>query len=135
VHAASFLRERRIVLESELLARPPDLRLILTHELFHFVWWRLGNGKRRDFHNLLIAESSAQARAELGESSSVAKSSLLADDRDAQNARWKNYVCESFCDTAAWLYSGISTHPQFRLAQRWKWRRQAWFAGITSWQT
>jgi hypothetical protein len=40
---------------------------------------------------------------------------------------WRDYVCESFCDTAAWLYSGVRRHPEFTLAPRFRERRAAWF--------
>ena len=37
VHAATFIRQRRIVLDAELLSSDDELRRILIHELFHFV--------------------------------------------------------------------------------------------------
>ena len=39
VHAGSFLRERRIVFD----CTQAEFPRILVHELFHFVWLRLGN--------------------------------------------------------------------------------------------
>jgi hypothetical protein len=116
VHAASFIRRREIVLESQLLARPRKLKLILIHEIFHFVWVRLGNRRRASFAALIQAELACGARGELGESAMAAKPGAL-----------KNYVCESFCDTAAWLYSGLKTSPEFTLAARWQRRRRNWF--------
>src|SRR6202171_1858472 len=56
VHAGSFLRERRIVLDSALRNHPRELKRILTHELFHFAWLRLGNPKRREWEELLRRE-------------------------------------------------------------------------------
>ena len=56
VHAGSFLRRRRIVLDAALKAKPRELARILTHELFHFAWLRLGNPKRREFEDLLRGE-------------------------------------------------------------------------------
>ncbi len=116
VYAASFIRRRQIVLETQLFARPRKLKLILIHEIFHFVWARLGNNRRRDFSSLIAAELAAGARGELGESSLTAKHGEL-----------KNYICESFCDTAAWLYSGIKTSAEFTLASRWQTKRRKWF--------
>ncbi len=116
VHAASFIRRREIVLETQLKGRPQKLRLIFIHELFHFVWAHLGNNRRAEFSALIAAELAAHARGELGESAAEAKSGPL-----------KNYICESFCDSAACFYSGLKAHSEFTLAKRWKSKRQAWF--------
>jgi hypothetical protein len=89
------------------------LRLITVHEIFHFAWARLGNSARRAWAALVEAEVAAHARGELGESSSLKNS--------------PDYVCESFCDTAAWLYSGVRRSPHFTLVERWRSRRRAWF--------
>jgi hypothetical protein len=122
VYAAAFLRERRIVLEYALLRHPGKLRMIVVHELFHFVWLRLGNPMRHEFAALLTHELQHGARGELGESSSLKKERLGPGDRG-----WLEYVCESFCDTAAWCYSGIPRSSQFTLAERWRTRRRHWF--------
>ena len=123
VHAAAFLRERRIVLESTLLLHPPRLRVILAHELFHFVWIRLGNSRRLAFQDLLTKECAGRARGELGESAEMAKHAWRA----SPSARtWKQYVLESFCDSGAFLYAG--GHRGIRsLAPRWLHRRRTWF--------
>jgi hypothetical protein len=128
IYAAAFIRQRRIVLESALLSRPSRLRLILTHELFHFVWARLGNKARREFAVLLRRELKAGARGELGESSSVRKAALTNTDRlRGSTERWREYVCESFCDTAAWFYSAHPDCADFTLSRRWKTIRRRWF--------
>jgi len=57
------------------------------------------------------------ARGELVESSSVKKTPACTPD----------YVCESFCDTAAWLYAGVHHSPDFTLAARWRNFRRSWF--------
>jgi hypothetical protein len=126
VHAASFIRERRIVLERELLLRRSFFRLILIHELFHFVWARLGNRLRREYTSLLILEHEEGARGELGESSYEWKATLRENDCRDDTLLWRNYVCESFCDTAAWLYGGLKRHESFTLAARWRNRRARW---------
>lgn len=113
MHAAAFIRRREIVLETQLTRKPGGLRLITVHEIFHFVWARLGNSARRAWGKLLEAEAAAHARGELGESSSLKNS--------------PGYLCESFCDTAAWLYAGVRRSPHFTLAERWRSRRRAWF--------
>jgi hypothetical protein len=64
VHAATFIRRREIVLETELTRKPGDLRLITVHEIFHFAWARLGNSSRRTWTELLEAEAAARARGE-----------------------------------------------------------------------
>jgi len=126
VHAASFLRERRIVVEDALLNNAASLRYILVHELFHFVWWRLGNPSRRSFDMLIRKEVRVGIRGELGESSGVAKSKLQAGDCEGSGPRWKNYVCESFCDTAAWFYgdrtiTALVSLPRGRISNRELW--------------
>jgi hypothetical protein len=118
VHAASFIRQREIVLETELL-HMPRLRLILVHELFHFVWVRLGNSKRAAYTALLAEERKHRARGELGESAAVRKE-LDAGTRD--------YACESFCDTAAWIYAARCASAVGDLAPRWRKKRKQWFA-------
>ena len=126
VHAASFLRERRIVFEHDLLHDGATLRSILIHEVFHFVWWRLGNPARFSYEDLIRKEIRIGVKGELGESSAVAKSRLQPGDCQAATRRWKNYVCESFCDTAAWFYGDrtITTHvtlPSRRISTRELW--------------
>ncbi len=124
VHAASFIRRREIVLESALAARPGHLRFILAHEIFHFVWPRLGNGLRAEFRALLAQELDSGARGELGESAEVQKLQLARNDSETT---WREYVCESFCDSAAALCSGVDGGADRRLAARWRDRRKKWF--------
>jgi len=120
VHAASFIRRREIVLEYELLGKP-TLPLILVHEIFHFVWARLSNATRASFSALLADEFRGNARGELGESALVRKQV----DRHS-----RDYICESFCDTAAWLYAPRGMHGNPTLAMRWRTRRRLWFEEI-----
>ncbi len=128
VYAASFIKKRRIVLETDLLGRPGKLRLIVVHEVFHFVWARLGNSVRQQFADLLVTEFARGARGELGESADVKKSLLERRSEWSWNSRlWREYVCESFCDTAAWLYAGVKRDPSFTLANRWRRQRERWF--------
>ena len=132
VHAATFIRRRRIVLETQLLSKPRTLRLIFVHELFHFVWVRLSNRARSEFAALVEVERAAVARGELGESSAEKKAALIKAGHMNGASLWRDYVCESFCDTAAWLYSGVEQHEDFTLARRWKERRRAWFVSAFS---
>ena len=71
VHATSFLRQRRMVLDAALKKQPGELARILTHELFHFAWLRLGNPKRRSYEDLLRGEISR--RRMLSSSSRLAR--------------------------------------------------------------
>ncbi len=118
VHAASFIRMRRIVLAQELLTSSDTLRLIVAHELFHFAWVRLGNPLRRSYGSLLEEEMQAGVRGELGESAGVRKLLLPTG--------WRDYVCESFCDTAAWFYFPEITDPHRNLPNRWRGQREEW---------
>jgi hypothetical protein len=128
VHAGTFIRKRRIVLDLELAGKPKELVRILTHELFHFAWVRMGNHARRSYEDLLRREWNERARGELGWSAELRKSALSRYPPAATNhPKWREYACESFCDTAAWLYSGIARHPEFTLAERHRKRRAEWF--------
>ena len=126
VHAAAFLRDRRIVLDCTAAEFPR----IFIHELFHFVWLRAGNPVRHSFERLLRAELRAGCRGELGWSAEWRKRALTAADIRTRSRRWREYCCESFCDTAAWLYSGVSGHPEFTLASVCRHPRRNWFADL-----
>jgi len=123
VHGGSFLRERRIAFNCTRAEFPR----ILVHELFHFVWLRAGNPLRQSWGALLEAELAAHACGELGWSAEWRKDALDAVDTGGRTRRWREYCCESFCDTAAWLYSGVRRHPEFTLAARFRARRRVWF--------
>lgn len=124
IHAATYVRRRDTILDRALLADRRELTRILLHELFHYVWSRLGNAARQSFEDVLLAERAAGARGELGWSSELRRRNL----RTARGRSWREYVCEAFCDTAAWLYSGIPAHGEFTLAPRFRRRRGAWFS-------
>lgn len=117
--AAAFLRERRVVLARRLRGR--ELRRVTVHELFHFVWWRLGNPARRSWEALLLAECS---RGEAGWSAEWRKAALSEADRRDRTRRWREYLCEAFCDSAAALWA---SPVQCTLAPRSLARRRAWF--------
>ena len=130
VHAAGFLRRRRIVLDAALLARSRELERILVHELFHFVWLRAGNPARRSFEGLLEAEIRGHARGELGWSAELRKLALTSTDPKQRTRRWREYACESFCDTAAWMFVRAGRHDEFTLAPRFQNRRREWMRGF-----
>lgn len=131
VHAASFPRRREITLDQALLHDPRELARITVHEIFHFAWVRLGNSARRSYELILQAERERGARGEMGWPSLSVKNRL--DDADAarRTVRWREYACESFCDTAAWMYSGLKRHSEWTLAQRYRRGRAEWFDALT----
>jgi hypothetical protein len=123
VHAASYLRERRIAFD----CRAAEFPRIFVHELFHFVWVRAGNRVRWSFEEVLRTECRAAAAGELGWSSEWRKQELPGVEIRRRGRRWREYCCESFCDTAAWIYAGVGPHPEFTLAADCRKRREAWF--------
>lgn len=127
MYAGSFVRKRRIVLDQELERQPKELARILVHELFHFAWARLGNPSRHSYDAMLREEWRKHARGELGWSAELRKRALRERRTPLGSAAWRDYLCESFCDTAAWLYSGVHRHPEYTLAPRHRKRRAEWF--------
>jgi hypothetical protein len=121
VHAGAFLRERRIAFDCS----RAEFGRIFPHELAHFIWLRLGNPGRRSWEAVLLSEPPA---GELGWSSEWRKQALRPTDRVRRSRQWREYCCEAFCDTAAWLWSGVERHPEFTLAVRWRAARRRWFA-------
>lgn len=126
-HAGSFLRARSIGINCE----NREFSRVLAHEVFHFAWRRLSNEQRWSYEELLRRERRAHARGELGWSAEWRKTELAAADVKSRSRSWREYCCESFCDTAAWLYSGVRRHEEFTLASRFRARRRSWFAGLT----
>lgn len=113
-----------MALDRALSERPRELARIFVHELFHFAWIHLGNGERRDWEAVLMAE---RGRGELGWSAELRKLKLTPSDAANRTRRWREYACESFCDTAAWLFAGAARHEEVTLAARWRERRKRWF--------
>ena len=128
MHAASFLRTREIFLEDQLLKMPGRFGRIFAHEVFHFVWLRIGNQKRLAYEGLLQTELERGARGELGWSAESLKQGLSADDRFWRTERWRHYACESFCDTAGWAFGGKARYAEMTLAKRFRTERMRWFA-------
>ena len=130
VHAAADLTRRRILLDRELLASPREFERILIHELAHFAWRRLGNPRRWSFEALVAGEIKAHARGELGWSAESRKAGLTGKDIAHRSRRWRGYLCESFCDTAAWYFGSARGHAEFTLAARHQRRRANWFRDL-----
>ena len=131
VHAASYPKRREMVLDKALFENRRELARVLVHEVFHFAWPRLGNAARRSYEELLEAEFRRSARGELGWPSELLKTRLSSMDVDERSRRWREYACESFCDTAAWLYSGLRNHPEWTLGTQYRLRRASWFDTLT----
>jgi hypothetical protein len=131
VHAASFPRRRELVLDTALLGNASELARIVVHELFHFAWPRLGNPARRSYEELLQHEFRLRARGELGWPAQMVKVSLSQGDLDFRTRRWREYVCESFCDTAAFIYAGLRGHAEWTLAKRHRSSRAIWFRALS----
>jgi len=125
--AATSIPRRFILLDAEVLRRRGEFERILVHEIFHFVWVRLSNARRREWEVVLEAELSKSARGELGWSAEWRKKKLTGLDVARRSPAWRRYACEAFCDTAAWRFSGLKEHDEFTLAERFRRLRAAWF--------
>ncbi len=131
--AATHIPRRRILLDAGLLAQRGEFERILVHEIFHFVWVRLSNQTRRSWEGVLAAELAGRVRGELGWSSEWRKNKLqngklTRGDVRLRTPAWRRYVCESFCDTAAWLCAGLRRHDEFTLPAVPRRTRRRWFA-------
>jgi len=128
VHAASYLRKRRIVLAAELLEDSKELRRIFLHELFHFAWIRLANSDRHSWEEVVRREWRKNARGELGWSSESRKNKLRG--KRLRKRRWREYLCESFCDTGAWACGRLGEHDEFTLGEAWRKERMRWWRSL-----
>lgn len=124
-HASTFIRKRIIVLDSELRWNKTERARVLLHEMFHFAWVRLGNSRRLAWEDLLCREWLAGARGETGWSAEWRKRELSRAGVEARSRAWREYCCESFCDTAAWVFGGSET--EVTLANRHRRKRRRWF--------
>ena len=125
--AATSVPRRLIVLDAEVLARRGDFERILVHEVFHFAWVRLPNASRWSWERLLAGEAGRDAQGELGWSAEWRKTKLQPADRRRRTPAWRRYACESFCDTAAWMFAGLRTHEEFTLKDLDRRARRGWF--------
>jgi hypothetical protein len=126
--AASSIPGRRIDLDASVFSRHGEFERILIHELFHFGWVRLSNAKRRAWEQVLAREWAARTRGELGWSAEWRKTALRREDVLRRTFRWRRYACESYCDTAAWIYCRLRAHDEFTLSPRARAARRKWFA-------
>ncbi len=94
------------MLDHELLVSGSEHLRVLLHELFHFLWVRLGNQRRIAWESVLVREWAAGARGEAGWSAEWRKEALKDSDVRGRTRKWREYCCESFCDTGAWVLGG-----------------------------
>jgi hypothetical protein len=123
--AATFIRGRETILDPELKKNPRRHRRILVHEYFHFVWVRLGNPRRSAWEGFLRAEWDAHVRGEAGWSAEWRKAKLSAQDVAERSRRWRDYCCESFCDTGALVSCGDGREVTLAVSRQRA--RVAWF--------
>jgi hypothetical protein len=104
---------------------PHRIRLALARSFHEFssTKWRTSSGcglairAAIAYEQLLGAE---RAPGELGWSAEWRKLALTPAHRRDRSRAWREYCCESFCDTAAWLWSGLARHPEFTLAAQYR---------------
>jgi hypothetical protein len=123
--AATSITRRLIVLDPNLKRKSREHRRVLLHEYFHFAWVRLGNPRRRAWEAYLESEWNSGARGEAGWSAEWRKEELCDEDVSERSRRWREYCCESFCDTAAWIACGVVS--EVTLAPTRRRARRAWF--------
>jgi len=130
-HAATFIRRREIILDPELKKNPRQHRRILLHEYFHFAWVRLGNPRRVAWEALLKSEWRTHARGEAGWSAEWRKQKLSPRDVSDRTRSWREYCCESFCDTAAFVFAPNPDRSEVTLAPKRLRARAEWLSAGT----
>ncbi len=130
--AVSYINTRLVVLRRRLFRQHRLGQRLFYHELCHFLWPRLGTPRRRAFDRVLRRELRAGVRGELGYTAALCKQAL---GRRRSGAPWREYVCESFCDTGAYALlraTGVASRArsvEFTLGRRqraarlWQWTR------------
>ena len=134
IHAVSYIPQRYVVLQRDLFCRRVELGRILYHELCHFLWPRLGNPQRRNYEAALRAEFRHGTRGELGYSSQWRKDELRVNGNSShrkagRRALWRDYLCESFCDTGSFMLLGPerrAKHSEYTLSRAARQRRYRW---------
>jgi hypothetical protein len=124
-HAATFIRERQMILDPELKKNPRRHHRILVHEYLHFAWVRLGNPRRAAWEGFLKAEWDEHVGGEAGWSAEWRKQKLSAQDVAERSRRWRDYCCESFCETGALVSCGAGREVTLAVSRQRA--RVAWF--------
>lgn len=125
--AGASIPRRLILLDTVVLAQRGEFERILIHELFHFAWVRLSNQQRFAWERVLAGELRGRIRGELGWSAEWRKEVLTPADARLRTPKWRRYACESFCDSAAWMFAGLRTHDEFTLSAASRRLRRRWF--------
>jgi hypothetical protein len=125
--ASTSIPRRLILLDAEVLRKRGDFERILIHEVFHFAWCRLPNATRHSWEMLLMSELDRHAPGELGWSAEWRKAKLKPRDVSRRTPAWRRYACESFCDSAAWLFAELRRHEEFTLPAGFRRVRRSWF--------
>lgn len=125
--AGASIPQRLILLDQAVFARRGQFERILIHELFHFAWVRLSNQKRVAWEQVLAGELRDRVKGELGWSAEWRKEVLTSADARLRTPKWRRYACESFCDSAAWMFAGLRAHDEFTLAAASRRVRRRWF--------
>ena len=125
--AGASIPRRLILLDTAVLARRGEFERILIHELFHFAWVRLSNRNRVAWEKLLASELRDRVKGELGWSAEWRKETLTRTDARLRTPKWRRYACESFCDSAAWMFAGLRAHDEFTLPVASRRERRRWF--------
>ena len=122
--AVSYVREKVIVLRQRLFRQRWLGQRLFYHELCHFLWPRLGVRARKRFVRHLECERARGLRGELGYSAQYRKARLLRNTGAGakhlfrtifQGQAWREYACESFCDTGAYaLARAAGSRPALR---------------------
>jgi hypothetical protein len=86
----------------------------------------IGNPRRLAWERLLQREWRKGARGEAGWSAEWRKRLLTNQDVRARTKRWREYCCESFCDTSSVIYSGPTNETT--LATKWQELRAIWWS-------
>jgi hypothetical protein len=72
-----------------------------------------------------MSEWNSGGHGEAGWSAEWRKQKLSDADVAHRSRRWREYCCESFCDTAAWITGGADS--EVTLGQARRRARHAWF--------
>ena len=115
------------MLDEQMLRTPRVLERIFVHEVFHFVWSKLRNELRCSYEDMVIDEFENNTLGELGWSAESMKLQLTKWDRKKRTRRWKDYICESFCDTAGWLFGSARQYSEMTLGREERDARRRWF--------
>jgi hypothetical protein len=88
------------------------------------VWWKLARARRAEYEALIRDEVARDIPGEMGWSSEWRKRELRRQDWLGNARPLREYLCESFCDTAAACLVGLTRHDEMTLPRHARIRRQ-----------